>query len=113
VGFVVDKVALWQVFLRVRRFSPLNIIPPLLHIHPCIIWGLDNGPIETQFHTDIVSTYRKNNKIEFAEAVLGATSIFRASRRLLPIMRHEIESGIRLLRVHAMARDPRRRGGVS
>jgi hypothetical protein len=33
VGFVVDKVALGQVFLRILRFSPSNIIPPLLHIH--------------------------------------------------------------------------------
>jgi hypothetical protein len=31
VGFVVDKVALGQVFLRVLRFSPVNIIPPGLH----------------------------------------------------------------------------------
>jgi hypothetical protein len=29
----VDKVALGQGFLRVLRFSPANIIPPLLHIH--------------------------------------------------------------------------------
>jgi hypothetical protein len=28
VGFVVDKVALGQVFLRVLWFSPVNIIPP-------------------------------------------------------------------------------------
>jgi hypothetical protein len=28
VGFVVDKVILGQVFLRVLRFSPFNIIPP-------------------------------------------------------------------------------------
>jgi hypothetical protein len=28
VGFVVDKVALGQVFLRVLRFPPVNIIPP-------------------------------------------------------------------------------------
>jgi hypothetical protein len=28
VGFVVGKVALGQVFLRVLRFSPVNIIPP-------------------------------------------------------------------------------------
>jgi hypothetical protein len=27
-GFVVDKVVLGQVFLRVIRFSPVNIIPP-------------------------------------------------------------------------------------
>jgi hypothetical protein len=33
VGFVMGKVALGQVFLRVLRFSPANIIPPLLHIY--------------------------------------------------------------------------------
>jgi hypothetical protein len=32
-GFVVDKVALGQGFLRVLQFSPANIIPPLLHMH--------------------------------------------------------------------------------
>jgi hypothetical protein len=31
VGFVVDKVALGQVFLRVLRSSPVNFIPPVLH----------------------------------------------------------------------------------
>jgi hypothetical protein len=31
VGFVMDKVALGQVFLRVLRFSPVNFIPPVLH----------------------------------------------------------------------------------
>jgi hypothetical protein len=31
-GFVVDKVALGHVFLRVLWFSSANIIPPLLHI---------------------------------------------------------------------------------
>jgi hypothetical protein len=31
VGFVVDKVALGQGFLRVLRFSPVNFIPPVLH----------------------------------------------------------------------------------
>jgi hypothetical protein len=31
VGFVVDKVALEQVFLRVLRFSLVNFIPPVLH----------------------------------------------------------------------------------
>jgi hypothetical protein len=31
VGFVVDKVALGQVFPRVFRFSPVNFIPPVLH----------------------------------------------------------------------------------
>jgi hypothetical protein len=31
VGFVVDKVALGQVFPRVLRFSPVSFIPPVLH----------------------------------------------------------------------------------
>jgi hypothetical protein len=31
VGFVVDKVALVQVFPRVLRYSPVNFIPPVLH----------------------------------------------------------------------------------
>jgi hypothetical protein len=31
VGFVVDKVALGQAFLRVLRFSPVSLIPPVLH----------------------------------------------------------------------------------
>jgi hypothetical protein len=40
-GFVVDKVATEQVFLRVLRLSPVNIIPLLLHIYSGIIWGWD------------------------------------------------------------------------
>jgi hypothetical protein len=31
VGFVVDKVALRQVFPRVLRFTPVSFIPPVLH----------------------------------------------------------------------------------
>jgi hypothetical protein len=31
VGFVVDKVTLGQVFLRVLRFSPVSFILPVLH----------------------------------------------------------------------------------
>jgi hypothetical protein len=31
VGFVVDKMALGQVFPQVLRFSPVNFIPPVLH----------------------------------------------------------------------------------
>jgi hypothetical protein len=31
VGFVVDKVALGQVFPRALRFSAVNFIPPVIH----------------------------------------------------------------------------------
>jgi hypothetical protein len=59
VGFVVDKVALGQVFLRVLRFSPVNIIPPCAPLlrklkkiycfHSftpslILIWGRTKGP---------------------------------------------------------------------
>jgi hypothetical protein len=44
VGFVMDKVALGQVFLRVLRFSPVNIIPPhsTVALQTHIIWGIRN-----------------------------------------------------------------------
>jgi len=32
-GFVVDKVVLRLVFLRAVRFSPVSVIPLMLHIH--------------------------------------------------------------------------------
>jgi hypothetical protein len=46
VGFVVEKVALGQVFIRVLWFSPFNIIPPRLNNH--IIWRMNNRPIGGQ-----------------------------------------------------------------
>jgi len=36
VRFVVDKVALGQVFPRVSRFSHVSIIPPMPHTRTCI-----------------------------------------------------------------------------
>jgi hypothetical protein len=33
VRYVVDKVALGRVFLRVLRFLPVTVIPPVLHTH--------------------------------------------------------------------------------
>jgi hypothetical protein len=50
VGFVVDKVALGQVFLRVLRFSPVSFIPPVLRytekLRKLIVFitGLHNKP---------------------------------------------------------------------
>jgi hypothetical protein len=54
VGFVVDKVELRQDFLRVLRFSPVNIIPPSFSIIH-IIRGMNNmsgsgSSSETQSH---------------------------------------------------------------
>jgi hypothetical protein len=50
VGFVLDKVALGQVFPRVLRFSPVTFIPPVLHYKKkwkkliIIITGLHKKP---------------------------------------------------------------------
>jgi hypothetical protein len=33
VGFTVDEVTLGQAFLRVLKFPPFNVIPPVLHTH--------------------------------------------------------------------------------
>jgi hypothetical protein len=49
-GFMVNNLALGQVFFQVLWISPVNIIPPWLHIHLCIIWGIDSGAV-----TDLVS----------------------------------------------------------
>jgi hypothetical protein len=49
VGFVVDKVVLGQVVLRVLRFSTVSFIPPVLHYtekrkNIILITGLQNKP---------------------------------------------------------------------
>ena len=42
VGFVVNKVTLGEIFLTVLLFSPVSIIPPVLHTHS-IIGGVTNA----------------------------------------------------------------------
>jgi hypothetical protein len=44
-GFVVDKVALGQVFVRVLWFFHVSIIPLMFHIHSCIMWGIGSRPL--------------------------------------------------------------------
>ena len=46
VGCVLKTVALRQVFLRVPRFSPVSIIPPVLHIHSTFSRWMGIGPIK-------------------------------------------------------------------
>jgi hypothetical protein len=58
-GFVMDDVALGQVFLQVLRFSPVSMILPLFHIHLCINWGWTMGPLEAAVPQN---SPRHNNK---------------------------------------------------
>jgi hypothetical protein len=59
VGFVPDKVALGQVFLRALRFSPVNIIPPSLSMR---IYHLGDEQYERQWQQfrDVVSADNKS-----------------------------------------------------
>jgi hypothetical protein len=62
VGFAVEKLALGQGFPPSLSVSPVNIIPPLLHIHSSrpIIWGVHKGPLAAQVHRDIVTPHRNS-----------------------------------------------------
>ena len=51
VTFFVQKVALWQVFLSELQFSPLTIIPPMLHTHSFIHLSLKLQLIEITYST--------------------------------------------------------------
>jgi hypothetical protein len=52
VGSVVEKLAQGQVFSRVLRFSPVTIIPPLLHIHLSPPHEVCNSPDQPgHYHT--------------------------------------------------------------
>lgn len=39
VGFMVDTVTLGHIFLRVLRFSPIFLIPPMFHTHNSFIYN--------------------------------------------------------------------------
>jgi hypothetical protein len=59
-----DKVALGQVFLRVLRFSPDSIVPPLLHIHSCIILVMDKVSVSGPFPQTHILNPSKQQKAE-------------------------------------------------
>jgi hypothetical protein len=52
VAFAVAEMALGQVYLRVIRFFPVNIIPPLLHTHLSQPHEVYNSPEQAaHYHT--------------------------------------------------------------
>jgi hypothetical protein len=44
-GFVVEKLALEQIYLQYFRFSSVSIIPPSLYIDLRDVWGLGNESV--------------------------------------------------------------------
>jgi hypothetical protein len=58
-GICGRQMTLGHVFLQVLHFLHVRIIPPLLYIHSCVIWGMDSGLLAAQFQR--VSPYHNNN----------------------------------------------------
>ena len=63
VGFVLDKVALTRFFFVF--FYLTIIIPPMLHIHLCGIWGWKVGLLEGPTPKNVVAFHPKIRKIKF------------------------------------------------
>jgi hypothetical protein len=67
VGFVVDEVALGQVFLKVLWFSSVIIFPVLLHLIHVSSGGWKAGLLEAQFHRDMISPHCKKKEKHFTQ----------------------------------------------
>ena len=62
VRFVVDKVTLGQVFLRILRLTPVIIIPPVLHTHLDVaLFRRTNGRGAGTFHKAMLFGKSGNN----------------------------------------------------
>jgi hypothetical protein len=74
VGFVVDKVALGQVFPRVLWFSPVNFIPPVL-----------NYTEKQKKHLTIIFITGLHNKSQgCCESVASAAGPFTKKKKAMP-----------------------------
>jgi hypothetical protein len=88
--------ALRSVFSRTIQFSPVSIIPPLLHIHSCVIWGLDSGPVSDRSSAEIRAVSRLRNNNMYALCVCICTAevnnpvIMNNNRRLYNIASREL-----------------------
>jgi len=77
IWFMVNKVALWQVYLLVLQFTSVSFIPPVLHTHPI------NQPsitTVTKPHQPTASLYNKP-KIKAKSQVLIKTHTHLSSQR--------------------------------
>jgi hypothetical protein len=66
VGFVVDKVALGQVSLRVLRFSPLSIYHRTVTLQTHIIWGMRNMLTSVGIHAWVLDPPHPQEKKSWA-----------------------------------------------
>lgn len=92
VEFAVVKVAPGRVFLGILRFSPVSIIPPLFHhIHSCVTWWLDNGPVSDGSSIEIVSLRCNNNNIV---GIFGSNVPYPTSGRSLLVSENRVLSRV-------------------
>jgi hypothetical protein len=64
-GICVGQSGIVTGFTPSPSVSPVIIIPPLLHIHSCIVWGLDNEPVSGRSSTETVSPHRNTDQSSF------------------------------------------------
>jgi hypothetical protein len=74
VGFMVDRMALGQVYFRVLRISPLNIIQPWLHNH-IIVYHLEDEKMcvsgrRSGTHSDPNDIKNNNNKVVLEDSAM-------------------------------------------
>jgi hypothetical protein len=71
-GIAMDRVALGPVFLRILPFSPVSIMPPVLHTH--IVWRLNDRPTgsRVQRHSLIPSTWTRSFNIREIYGPMGS-----------------------------------------
>ena len=80
IRFVVDKLALWQVFLGTLQYSPVNIIPLMLHTHlllPERQTGKPCEPYKKEWNVENRGTLHRKKNVHFfslqrVEALLGS-----------------------------------------
>jgi hypothetical protein len=65
-GFVADKVGLWQIIVQGRRFSTASIIPSILHTHLGLGAGT-TGPSEASIRMNFASPSSCNYKTHEGE----------------------------------------------
>jgi len=80
VGLVLNKVTMWQGFLRVFLFSPAHIVSQMLHLHVAVTRSI-NGPSLRIFQTTLFQKMTEH-WIENTPAFMSPTVIRTSGRSL-------------------------------